>query len=75
MRLCSICEREITKHNRFTESKTYKNHSTRRDRQLWTIVNITGAIEGLTHKDSIKPLCIKCAIEILENTIMKLKQR
>lgn len=28
MRLCSICEREITKHNRFTESKTYKNHST-----------------------------------------------
>lgn len=71
--ICQICDKEIELGERFVQKTSYTRHDKNDERPLWTEVNIVGREESFFFSYTIKPLCKKCAIKILENTIKTLR--
>lgn len=71
--LCQICNEEIKQGERFVQKASYTRHDKDNETPLWTEVNIVGREESFFFSYTIKPLCKKCAIEILEKTIRTLR--
>lgn len=71
--ICQICNEEIKQGERFIQKASYTRHDKDNETPLWTEVNIIGYHEHLSGSRSIKPLCKKCAIKLLENTIKTLR--